>query len=153
MPDLRILITEYLESNNMMQIATCINNIPWCCTVYYAMDDDLNLYWISKPERRHSKEAEVNSNISSAVVSPHVPGDPVRGISIEGGAGMISKDSVEFDSMFSNYSDKFGWSDDAIEEMRSGENTHELYVLRPSSIVLLDTVNFKKGEERQGLKL
>ena len=109
------------------------------------MDDDLNLYWISKPERRHSKEVEVNSNISSAVVSPHVPGDPVRGISIEGGAGMISKDSVEFDSMFSNYSDKFGWSDEVIKEMKSGENTHELYVLRPSSIVPLDTVNFKKG--------
>ena len=40
------------------------NNKPWLCNVWYVMDNDNNIYFMSRETRRHSKEIEQNPNVS-----------------------------------------------------------------------------------------
>jgi uncharacterized protein YhbP (UPF0306 family) len=82
-----ILIKKYLSKSRMMQIATVDNGQPWICTVYYVEDEDLNLYWLSLPTRRHSQEIEKHNKIAIAV--PVKFDKPVVGIQAEGTAEAI----------------------------------------------------------------
>src|ERR1700690_33649 len=88
--ELRKLIEDYLKEAKMLQIATSKNNQPWSCTVYFAFDDKLNLYWISKPNRRHSEEIRNNDKVAGVIVLPHTPGDKVRGLQFQGIAKELS---------------------------------------------------------------
>src|SRR3989344_7436294 len=83
------IIREYLTGGQtrMMQIATSASNQPWVCTVYYAVDKDLNIYWMSKPDCRHSKEIAKNSKVAATIVyDQQPPRDDHRGVSVEGNA-------------------------------------------------------------------
>ncbi|MBI2414593.1 pyridoxamine 5'-phosphate oxidase family protein [candidate division WWE3 bacterium] len=71
MPEIKDLITKYLEEARLMQVATSINNQPWACSVYFVFDNDFNLYWISTPKRRHSLEIKENSKVAGTIVLPH----------------------------------------------------------------------------------
>ena len=62
------LIKQYVPSKNIMQLATSVNDKPWQCTVHYFSDKDLNFYWISTKERRHSQDIEQNSSVSGYVL-------------------------------------------------------------------------------------
>src|SRR5690606_14682804 len=65
-----------------MQLATVAGNQPWVCTVYFVADDELNLYWLSWPTRRHSKELMGNSKVAAAIAIKQ--DQPIIGVQIEG---------------------------------------------------------------------
>ena len=83
------LIKDYLDTAILMQIATVRENQPWACSVYFAHDNNLSLFWISTPERRHSQEIYDNEKIAGTIVLPHTPGDKVRGIQFQGVAKVL----------------------------------------------------------------
>ena len=43
------IIRDYIKDIVHMSIATCVDEKPWITEVHYAYDDDLNLYFISRP--------------------------------------------------------------------------------------------------------
>lgn len=138
--NLQELIIKYLDEAKQMQLATCVGDQPWCSTVYFAHDDKHNLYWISTPERRHSKEIAVNPHVAAAIVLQHTPGDKVRGLQLQGLAREVS-DHSEITELISVYSSRFNRTDLA-ESIISGQNPHRLYQLKPELFVLFDEVNF-----------
>ena len=81
---LRKLIDQYLERATIMQVASSHDDQPWVCSVYFAHDNSLNLYWISLPTRRHSQEIEMNEKVAGTIVIPHTFGDDVRGLQFQG---------------------------------------------------------------------
>ena len=83
-------IRALLQGATMMQLATVHGAQPWCCTVYFVADDDLNLYWISTPERRHSREIEMHAKVAAAIPIKYVPGKDVVGIQAEGDATLVN---------------------------------------------------------------
>lgn len=92
MMDVKQLIHDYLGKTRMLQLATSVSNQPWNCTVYYAFDDDWNIYWISTPDRRHSKEIAINPKVAGVIVfsqEPY-PKDGVQGLQFEGIAEILS---------------------------------------------------------------
>src|SRR5262249_21392251 len=96
MADLSKLIEEYLTSGKtrMMQLATSVDGHPWCCTVYYAVDSDLNLIWVSTPARRHSQEIAQNANVAGVIAYDQQPPQPyVRGIQFEGVVEQLDGDA------------------------------------------------------------
>lgn len=95
MDNLKKLIHEYLRQAQLMQVATAKDNQPWACSVYFAFDDSFNLYWISKPDRRHSQEIKENNKIAGTVVLPHTPGDKVRGIQFQGIATELNSQAAK----------------------------------------------------------
>jgi uncharacterized protein YhbP (UPF0306 family) len=118
---------------------------PWCCTVYFAVDNSHNLYWISTPDRRHSQEIAQNPKVAGAVVLPHAPGDKVRGVQFQGLAREVGGD--EFKELFQAYEERFS-RPGLAEEIRSGNNPHHLYQIKPELFVLFDELNFP-GDARQ----
>lgn len=152
MNKLEKLIREYFGSTRMMQIATCDDNQPWVCTVYYAHDDDLNVYWISTPDSRHSKEILKNPKIAGAIAfsqEPY-PEEGVRGLQFEGTAELL--EGVEEESANKLYIQQLDREATLLEDIRSGKNPHKFYKISPTKFVLFDTKNFP-DQPRQELKL
>ena len=47
-------IQQYLQEAKLMHLATVSGGKPWVCSVWFAADEDMNLYWFSAVTRRHS---------------------------------------------------------------------------------------------------
>ncbi len=149
--DLRPLITDYLSAAKLMQVAPASEEQPWACSVYFAFDEKLNLYWISKPGRRHSQEITKNSKVAGTIVLPHTPGDDVRGIQFQGTAKELLA-QPEIKKAMEYYGQRFNMTADRIQKIVDGTDGHHVYKISPSLIVLFDEVNFP-DDPRQELKL
>ena len=149
--DLRKLIAKYLKDATVMQLATSVNNRPWACTVNFAADKDLNLYWMSSINRRHSKEILRNRRVAGAIVVSKAPHHKPQGIQFEGTAEVLTK-KADIARCMLIFAGKVLPKQAILAFMRSREQPHRFYRVRPTSYVLFDTVNFP-GNARQELDL
>src|SRR6478735_1055920 len=101
--DLRQLVQDYCKNTDFMQVATFNDGQPWICTVTFASDDDLNLYWVSNKDRRHSIEILQNATVAVAIVKST---DPKQALQITGTARMITSDASA--AAHQLYEQKFG---------------------------------------------
>lgn len=142
------LIREYLPTKNVMQLATARDNQPWSCNVHYYSDDDLNLYWISEPGRRHSLEIKDNPNVSVAIkIHENTSSeDYVIGIALEGIAELMA----EFDeTIAAAYRDKQNKGESFVEDMREGRKPFKFYKLTPKNFVLFSTKDFDENPRQE----
>lgn len=135
--DVKSFIQDYLSKMQLMLLSTSSGNQPWVTPVYYAFDANLNLYWLSNSEKRHSKELEKNPKVGGAIVVPHNYGDKVRGLQFEGEARKLAGEELEMG--INIYTSRF-W----IVEDRTTENNgrHTCYQLKPKIYYLYDEINF-----------
>lgn len=136
----RDVVVKYLDEARIMQVATCVDNQPWACTVYFAVDNLHNLYWISLPTRRHSEEIRSNPRVAGVIVKPHNYGDKVRGLQFQGEAREVTA-AAEVHALAEAYMERYTRSGLA-EEIITGSNPHHLYQIKPTAFVLFDEVNF-----------
>lgn len=66
-------ISQFLHQNAIMTLAVSENNQPWVCTLYYGIDDDLNMYIVSDPNNIHGKVIAKNSKIAFNIFDSHQP--------------------------------------------------------------------------------
>lgn len=149
--DLRNIIQEYLQQARLMQVATAKDNQPWTCSVYFAYDNGLNLYWISLPSTRHSQEIKSNDKVAGTIVLPHNPGDKVRGLQFEGVAKELTT-GEEFHHALDTYAARMGMKDERKENIAEGKDGHNVYMIKPTLFVLFDAFNFPVSP-RQELQL
>lgn len=138
---------KYLNSKNVMQLATSRDNQPWACNIHYYANKDLNLYWISTIDRRHSLEIADNPKVAAAIkVHENTPEENyVIGIAIEGTAELMT----EFDEeIAAAYGQKLNKGDEFVDDMRTGKKPYKFYKLTPQNFVVFDTKNFN-GSPRQ----
>ncbi|MEX2007458.1 MAG: pyridoxamine 5'-phosphate oxidase family protein [Candidatus Levyibacteriota bacterium] len=145
--DVGKLVRDYLKEARMMQVATSKDNQPWVCTLYYASDDNQNIYWISKPDTRHSKELMANKKVAVAI--------PVKfntltvvGLQVEGEAEEVSN-LDEIKKYVKLYSDKFKRGEGWYQDFLLGKNEHKLYRINPKMFVLFDAVNFPDNPRQE----
>lgn len=128
------MTAEEINRAKVMQVATSSNGQPWICTVYFVIKDG-NFYWLSFPERRHSKEL---ANRQKAAVAVSVHQDvPVVGLQAEGDVRVVSEID-EAQGVLDLYVAKYGKGGDFVARLKRGENHHELYCLVPRNIMLFD---------------
>lgn len=82
---LRRSILDYLETHNVMTIASCQENVPWAAAVFYA-SDEFDLYFFSNPKSRHGVNMAANSVVSAAIHEDYHDWRAIRGIQLEGRA-------------------------------------------------------------------
>lgn len=138
-----------LERSMTMQIATVgIDNAPWICTVYYVIDQDNNFYWLSYPDREHSKHLQANDKIAATIA---VKTDmPVIGIQIKGRASVVT-DSNTVESVMKQYVAKYNTGENFYDRFVEGSNEHLMYVLKPSCIYLFDEDSTKSSDRMRVL--
>lgn len=146
--DLKAKIKQYLEAKETMQLATVRNGQPWLCSVHFVSDADLHIYWLSTPDRRHSKEIALDPKTAIAVAIK--TDKPVIGVQATGNSQVVtSKEEVE--TVMKLYSAKHGGSGkDFYSNFVAGTNTHLLYRFTADEFGLFDEVNFA-GLGRQKL--
>jgi uncharacterized protein YhbP (UPF0306 family) len=135
------LLRKYLDQQYMMQLATVADGQPWCCTVYYVVDDELNLYWASLPTRRHSQEIAQHNKVAAAIPVKFINGEKVVGIQVEGTAEQVEP-TPDIKKIAEKYATKFKRDGQWIDNFVAGKTEHRLYKLVPASFVLFDEQNF-----------
>ena len=151
MTNLRLLIEKYLQKAILLQIATAAGNVPWVCTVCFANDKRLNLYWFSRHATRHSKEIASNPSVAGAVVLPYKVGKKTRGLQFVGNAEEL-RSATDIAAGLAALSLRYKTSKERrgqiTRQLKEGAADYGLYRLRPDSIILYDTLNFP-GSPRQ----
>lgn len=147
--DIEQLIRKYLKEGRMLHVATVRDHQPWSSTVYYASDDDLNLYWISKHDTRHSQEIHNHSKVAGSI--PIKFDDlTVVGVQLEGEASIL-EDPGQIKEKVKLYSDKFERGEDWLKDFVAGNNPHKLYKIKPKLFVIFDRVNFPDNSRHEWL--
>lgn len=153
MKDLRGMILDYLREAKLMQVATSKDNKPWVATVWYASDEDLNIYFISRKARRHSLEIKENPAVAGAIVKPHLggSGEKIAGLQLEGEAELCFGEALMKSREL--YFAKYPAAEHIpLETLEDPNFTAAFYVIRPKAFILFDEVNFPDNP-RQELKL
>jgi len=115
------------------------------CEVHYAYDDELNLYFISRPNRRHSLEIAENQQVSGNIVKQHCTGELVRGVYFEGTTEVLSG-VTETHPAFVAYKERFD-ADPAILAEQGEENGHRWYKVTVNTFYLFDELELKGKSE------
>jgi uncharacterized protein YhbP (UPF0306 family) len=143
--ELKALIQEYMVGNTHMQLATIRDGQPWLCTVYFASDDDLSIYWTSARSRRHSLEIVDNPKAAITIVRDT---ENKRALQITGDAHEIADDDLE--RVHKLYQSKFGPKDYDLDEMKTHKPEGRAYwVFKPHSISIWDEVAFPDSPKQQ----
>jgi uncharacterized protein YhbP (UPF0306 family) len=123
-----------LNQVKVMQLASSVDGQPWICTVYFVVKNG-NFFWLSFPDRRHSREVAKNEKAAAAIVIHQDV--PVVGVQVEGSVHIVG-DIEEATGVLALYIEKYGKGKDFVRRLERGENQHELYCLVPRKIMLFD---------------
>jgi uncharacterized protein YhbP (UPF0306 family) len=91
--DVEQVVREYIDKTVHMSLATVHDGMPWVCEVHFAYDNDLNLYWRSKPSTRHSRELMANPRVAGNIIDKYALGEAPVGVYFEGTARVVTDDS------------------------------------------------------------
>jgi len=146
--DLKQLIQKYLEDARLMQLATVDDGKPWVSNVWFAADEDMNIYWFSSTNRRHSEEVAKDHHVAGAICLPHTPEDKPRGLQFEGTAEVLT-DEANVQKAMSHYADRIFPEEKVRELMAHAERPHKFYRIKPSLFVLFDVANFPDNPRQE----
>lgn len=92
--DLAKLVREVLEEGYLMSLGTVDDDGVWVSDVIYVFDDDLNIYWLSRGDARHSRAILKNPRVAGSITSSKQEDDEA-GIQVEGTAERVDGDLFE----------------------------------------------------------
>ncbi len=147
--ELRKMIASYMAENAHMTIATCSTGQPWAAVVFFAFDDDLNLYFLSDRNTRHARELSRSSKVAVTINKEWTEPAPVRGLQIEGEAQQVKP--MQIPSAFAVYLKRFPGTKDFIssdKEFLKKAFTTRIYQVVPKRIWFLDEINFGPGTRK-----
>lgn len=131
-------IRHHLNSKDVhvMQLATSGANVPWVCNVHFDVDDDLNLYWLSDTDCRHSQDIAKNPQVAAALVVSEQP--PLVGLQIAGKAELLPFEGHE--AVLTHYAARHE-RETLVADALSGKVGFKLYRLVPEFIDVIDQKN------------
>jgi uncharacterized protein YhbP (UPF0306 family) len=94
MEDLEKLVKSILDQGYLMSLATVDESGPWVSDLIF-VPEDLNLYWISEEDTRHSKAILQNSKVAATITISNRGGEDNVGLQIEGLAEKVEGDILE----------------------------------------------------------
>lgn len=145
MDDIKVLIKEVLEKGYLMSLATHDDGGVWVSDVIFVHDDDLNIYWMSDPETRHSK-AIVHQNKVAGTITVNNPGEDNLGIQFGGAAEKI--EGSRYNLAKKHYAKRRKPEPKETDDVLDGDSW---YMLKPSKIELINETLF--GFNKQRLEL
>lgn len=148
-PEIKKLIKEYLNEANLMQLATVSNGKPWICSMWFVVDEDLNLYFFSSITTRHSQEISKDSSVAVAICLPHIPTEnKVRSIQLEGTAELLT-DPNDIETAIGHCVERIFTLEQIKQFMSHPNEPHRFYRIKPTKIILTDTVNLPDSPRQE----
>ena len=144
--DIKTRILEVLSKGYLMSLATQDDEGIWVADVIYVYDDDLNIYWMSDPDVRHSQAILKNNQVAGTITVTNNGEQPELGIQFSGIAEKI--DGPRYDLAKKHFAKRGKPEPTETENVLQGDSW---YVLRPSKFDLIDTVNY--GWDKRSIDL
>lgn len=72
-----------MESHNTVTLGTCLGDVPWASTVFYA-SAGLRLYFFSAPDSRHCQNLSANPRVAATIQEDYRDWRKIKGIQLEG---------------------------------------------------------------------
>jgi len=94
----------YLQSHNVLSLATSGPEDLWAAAVFY-VNSDFTLYFLSDPFTRHSKNIAANPIVAATIQEDYRDWPEIKGIQLEGQAFQIQ--GVEKIAAIANFGAKF----------------------------------------------
>lgn len=147
--DMRPILHDFLKTQSTLALATAAfaNGSPQVAPLFFASDDDFNLYWISDPDSRHSANLSDWNDAAAAIYTQTWDWTGIKGVQIEGDAVPVH-DADERQRALALYTAKFSFVNDKFAEVIQQSI---VYVLRPRWIRWLD--NARKFGYKQEFSL
>ncbi len=141
MPDVATLAREVLNDAYLMTLAVNDAQGPWAAPVIFVTDSDMKLYWLSKPETRHSMAIAASGHVGISIAAAWKKGEE-RAVQIEAVASKVEGQLFEQEKALRL---KVGDMPPAV----AGETTtgHLWYVAMPKRVELIHEKHF--GWDRQ----
>lgn len=84
-------LLKFLKSKNFMSLATVRGDEAYNCVVYYGVDDNFNIYFVSQLTRDHSKNIKENNSVAITVAdSNQKVTDKKVGVQLRGRCSLVS---------------------------------------------------------------
>jgi Pyridoxamine 5'-phosphate oxidase len=95
-PDLAANARSIVDASLYMVLATAdAAGLPWASPVYFAPLGYRDLLWVSRPERRHSRNLAVRDAVSIVIFDSSVPINSGNAVYMTGVAGEVAGDELE----------------------------------------------------------
>lgn len=132
---------KYFDSGRVMQLGTVHNGQPRVNSVYYVVSSNYsNVYWMSEPQRRHSKDLRSETRVAGAIAIK--VNSPVIGLQFTGEASIV-ENVEEMIEVVRVYNQKYNYAAKGfIERFSEGKNKHLLYKMTIKTLELFDEQNF-----------
>ncbi|HEX3050893.1 MAG TPA: pyridoxamine 5'-phosphate oxidase family protein [Aggregatilineaceae bacterium] len=142
--DMRPVLRDFLTAHSTLAVATVgeSDGRPQVAALFFASDDQFNLYWISDADSRHSKNITGWHNVAATIYEQTWNWAGIKGLQIEGEAEVVH-DADEHQHALEVYKAKFPFVTDRFAELIE---SNVVYVLRPRWMRWLD------NERRFGYK-
>lgn len=135
--DIEQTIREYLPNVLHMSLATSRGDKPWICEVHFVYDDELNIYWRSRPNSRHSLDIASNPHVAGNIVEQHPLDRKPRGVYFEGTASIVD-DIRQNSPIYYAFVNRIGASPDLLEDAQK-EDGHKIYKVTVTDWYLFDS--------------
>ncbi len=66
-------VRDFIESTQYLVLATSDEHGPWVAPVEPMVDEDLNFYFFSTPDARHSRSIEAGGDVAAVMFAPEQP--------------------------------------------------------------------------------
>jgi uncharacterized protein YhbP (UPF0306 family) len=142
--DIKELAKDHIKNSYVMQLATSRDNKPWICNVHFLADDDLNMYWMSVPNCRHSEDLAANP-LAAVAIAVHTE-MPLIGVQIEGKVEQL--EFADHEPLLHRYAARHNRAD-FVENALSGKAPFRLYRLTPTLISIFDLKNFPHSPKQE----
>ncbi len=88
-----------------LSLATCHDSRPWSTDLFYASDDNCQLYFVSSGSTLHCQHIADNPRVSVSITGQVADWREIKGLQLDGVAGVVSK--TDRDGVIETYLTKF----------------------------------------------
>lgn len=137
-------VREYIIAHDTLTLATTYKGQVWSTPLFYQVDSNLRLYFISDAGTRHIQNAMNNANVALSIIEQNQAWHSIRGIQLEGKLSRVSDENR--DRVEQLYCEKFTFLKDILEavddenseRVKQRFQTSNFYVVTPGFIRFID---------------
>lgn len=148
--NLKSLVYEYIARNKIATLATSYRNQPWAASVFFAYDQDLNLYFMGDIQTRKAKDILQNPKVAVAINEDWGGKGVIRGLQIEGKARIVAKKEAK--EAYFLFARRHPWVKSFIhseKDLHSTSQTNRLFKIMPQKIIYQDDELFGPGGKEE----
>jgi hypothetical protein len=135
MADVSAAALDYLETHQVMTLATVGDDGVWAAAVFY-VNQGFNLYFLSAGHTRHARNLHTRPHIAATIQEDYRDWQAIQGIQLEGRVVLL--EGIERETAVTLYQRKYPFITQANSQIQAALSKVNWYCLRPTRIYFID---------------